>query len=417
MFKKTILCAAMAIPSFSGLAVETGHIFQGDMQSPVFECRDQVNAQYSAREQKLVDTLWNEALIYLKTYADALTTSTSADCLNSDIAVYETTTPGFSKMCIMENEDMKKMVKHIYQIVNNPDAAKKCFAPRKGESWLTMPDDGVLAESEVAQWIDRPTISEYIDSIETSENAKVHADIFARNFSKMATGDDIIMPQTFARDVSANALPNLWASVGWVPMYAADSERNQRNFDNIRGGYAYAEILGHWGLLRINAINGEEVGAEVGMVVQQVDTFYPYHNHAISEIYYTIRQPACANQFKTFAVREGNSLVKTVSETTDIREVELDTNYHNEQAAWASSEPLKDPLTYFHANTIHAFEIDADCDANPHEKAIVTVWARSNANKEHNDYGNTRLCESADSPNTPAIRGEKIRCDLTKQKW
>ena len=32
------------------------------------------------------------------------------------------------------------------------------------------------------------------------------------------------------------------------------------NFNNIRGGYAYAEILGHWGLLRINTINGS-VGA------------------------------------------------------------------------------------------------------------------------------------------------------------
>ena len=122
----------------------------------------------------------------------------------------------------------------------------------------------------------------------------------------MVTGEKVKTPKNFPYDVSARSLPNLWASVGWFPMYAEESERNQKNFANVRGGYAYAEILGHWGLLRIDEINGQKVGAEVGMTVQAVNTLYPYHNHATSELYYTMRQPSCVNQFKTFAIRDTN---------------------------------------------------------------------------------------------------------------
>jgi len=334
MFAKKLLAASFSLISVAATAsVETANIHPDDLKNPEFVCLDPVTTKYSAKEQKLVDTLWQESLVYLRNYADALTTSTNGDCLNSDVAIYETTAPGFSKMCIMEKEDMKKMVKHIYQIVNNPDAAKKCFDPRKGDKSLTMPTGTLLSKSPVAKWLDRTTMTEFFNRVKTTKKAREHGKLFAKNFSKMATGSDIVMPKNFKQDVSANALPNLWASVGWSPMYAANSDRNKRNFDDIRGGYAYAEVLGHWGLLRIDTINKEKVGAEVGMVVQQVDTFYPYHNHAISEAYYTIRQPACANQFKSFAVREGNSLLKTIAKDQKQHEVELDTNFHNEQTA------------------------------------------------------------------------------------
>ena len=52
-------------------------------------------------------------------------------------------------------------------------------------------------------------------------------------------------------------------------MYAWDNERNKKNFLKTRGMYAYAEVLGHWGLIRIDEINGEKVGAEIGMVNQE----------------------------------------------------------------------------------------------------------------------------------------------------
>lgn len=233
----------------------------------------------------------------------------------------------------------------------------------------------------------------------------------------MVTGDEVKMPAVFPYDISAKALPNLWAAAGWFPMYAEESKRNDKNFNNIRGGYAYAEIFGHWGLLRIDEINGEKVGAEVGMTVQSVDTLYPFHNHAISEMYYNMRVPACTNQFKTMAVREDSPLVKTVKEDDTMRRVQFDEGQHNSQTMWLSASAEQDPLMYFHQNTIHAFDIDGSCEAKPEERAIVSVWARSNAHDKRNDYGTTLLCESAANPGTPAKRGEVIQCDLTKLKW
>jgi hypothetical protein len=84
---------------------------------------------------------------------------------------------------------------------------------------------------------------------------------------------------------------------------------------------------------------------------------------------------------------------------------------------WLSGSSERDPLLYFHQNTIHAFDVDGSCEAKPEERAIVSVWARSNAHDKRNDYGTTLLCESAQQPGTPAKKGETIQCDLSKLKW
>jgi hypothetical protein len=373
--------------------------------------------KYSKEEQKYIDILWEESLKYLEAYVTALTTSPEgSNCLQSDVATYETV-DGFKKMCVMDRRDMQLLVKHIYQILHNPDEAKKCFAAREDVDWIYSPGGELEAKSEVAQWLKRTTFEEFFDTKVTNEEVKSYGKAFTDNFYKMVTDEAVKTPPNFPYDISARSLPNLWASVGWFPMYAEDSERNKRNFMNVRGGYAYAEILGHWGLLRIDEINGEKVGAEVGMVVQAVNTLYPYHNHAISELYYTMREPACVNQFKTFAVRENNNHVMTVSENQQERVIQFDAGMPNEHTMWASSSFDRDALVYFHENTIHAFEVDGDCEENPEQSALVTIWARSDAHQKANDYGTTRLCECADEPNTPAVRGKKIQCQLTKLKY
>ncbi len=386
-----------------------------DIVDAEFKCL-QPPTNYSFEDQKYVDILWKETLTYLSAYAQALTNDAQTDCLNSDSTVYETA-GGVKRMCIMDRRDMKNMVKNIYQVVNNPEKAKKCFGAREDVDWIYSPGGELEQNSPVAKWLKRTTFKEFFENKVTNPEVKAYGKKFTNNFYKMVTGPDIKMPDSFPYDISANSLPNLWASVGWFPMYAEDSQRNKRNFTNIRGGYAYAEVFGHWGLLRIDEINGKKVGAEVGMVAQAVDTFYPYHNHAISEIYYTMRQPACVNQFKNFAIREDNVLIKQVREDEKVRVVNFDTVMMNEHKMWSATSPQQDPLIYFHENTIHAFDIDGSCEAKPEEKAMVTVWARSNADDRRNDYGTTILCESKDHPDTPAKRGEVIECDLTKMKW
>ncbi len=381
-----------------------------------FDCKClKEEVKYSKKEQAYVDILWEESLQYLKAYAIALTTSTGK-CVNSDEAIYETV-DGHKKMCVMDQRDMQLMVKQIYLVLLNPDKAKKCFATRSEVDWLYSPGGKTRENSKVDQWINRMTFEEFFNQKVTDPGVKKEGLSLTKHFNKMITGDDIAMPDNFPYDVSANALPNLWAAVGWFPMYAEESERNDKNFINTRGGYAYGEIFGNWGLLQIDEINGEKVGAEVGMVVQSVNTFYPYHNHAISEMYHTIRTPACVNEFKTFALEEDNPTVTTVYEDESMKRVQFNTNVPQEYMMWATGAPDHQPFVYFRRNTIHAFEVDGSCEAKPEEKALVTIWARSNANDSRNDYGSTLLCECADKPGTPAKKGDMIQCDLTKTKW
>ncbi|TKB58309.1 cupin domain-containing protein [Ferrimonas aestuarii] len=417
--KKALLFASLFAAN-NAMAIEIPDFLdKKEIENATFKCLTE-EQKYSAADQKYVDILWQETLKYLEGYAVALSTS-DGNCRNSDLTMYQTNThdlKGPQYMCIMDRRDMKLMVKHIYSVLANPDEAKQCFGAREDVNWIYSPGGELEAKSPVAKWLNRTTFEEFFEKNVTNEEVKKYGREYTKNFYKMVTGDDIKLPDAFPFDVSANSLPNLWASVGWFPMYAEESERNKRNFEKTRGNYAYAEVFGHWGLLRIDEISGEKVGAEVGMVTQRVDSFYPYHNHAISEIYYTMREPACTDEFKNFAVREDSPLVKTISETDTVREVEFDAGMANEEWFWANTSPEKDDLAYFHQNTIHAFQYNgAECHAKPEEKAIVTVWARSNANDKRNDYGTTLLCESADRPNTPAMRGEKIRCDLTKLKY
>ncbi|WP_065188715.1 hypothetical protein [Shewanella woodyi] len=386
-----------------------------DIENAKFQCLGE-SPQYSAQDQKYIDILWEETLTYLRAYAEALTNDQNSGCLNSDIAMVDSTEGG-QHMCVMDRRDMKLMVKNVYQVINNADAAKKCFGAREDVSWIYSPGGELESRSEVAQWINRTTFKQFFDKQVTDKEVQQYGKSFTENFYKMVTGSEIKMPAVFPHDISANALPNLWASAGWFPMYAEESERNDKNFNNIRGGYVYAEIFGHWGLLRVDEINGEKVGAEIGMTVQAVDSLYPFHNHAVSEMYYNMRTPACANQFRTMAVREDSPLIRTVKEDSKVRRVQFDEGQHNSQTMWLSGSNAQDSLTYFHQNTIHAFDIDGQCEASPEERAIVSVWARSNAHDTRNDYGTTLLCESAKHPGTPAKRGEVIQCDLTKVKW
>lgn len=373
--------------------------------------------KYSKEEQKYIDILWEESMLYLRGLAEALTKNPEeGGCRQSDVAVFETL-GGVKRMCIMDRRDMQLLVKQIYQILYNQDVAKKCFAARRNVDWLYSPGGKLEEQSPVAKWMKRTTFQEFFDTKVTNDSVKAYGKVLTDNFYDLVTGEQVVTPPNFPYDVSARSLPNLWASVGWFPMYAEDSERNKRNFMEVRGGYAYGEILGHWGLLRIDEIGGHKVGAEVGMTVQMVNSLYPYHNHSISEMYYTMTTPSCPDQFKTFAARDINKQVKTVGETADEWIVEFDAGMQNEFRQWSSGSNTKNNLVYFYENTIHAFDVDGSCVEDPEKMALVSVWARSDAHEIFNDYGGTRLCECADKPNTPAVRGKKVRCQVNKLSY
>lgn len=386
-----------------------------ELKNAEFKCLEK-EVKHSKEDQKYIDILWDESLQYLNAYAVALTTSTSDNCRQSDEAIWETV-DGVKKMCIMDQRDMQIMVKHIWQVVHNADEAKKCFSARTDVDFIYNTGGELEANSPVAQHFKRESFETFFATKVEDPRIKALGENLTKNFYNMVTGDEIKLPANFPYDISAHALPNLWAAAGWFPMYAPDGERNNKNHYTCRGGYAYAEIFGHWGLLRVDEINGEKVGAEIGMTVQAVDSEYPFHNHGTSEIYYAMRAPACLDQFQSFTMRESSPRITVISENDKERVIEFDTNVHEEYRDWATTAYNHQPLQYFHQNTIHAFELRGDCEATPEERALVAVWARSNAHDTRNDYGTTLMCECADSLGTPSYRGGKVRCNLTKWKW
>lgn len=391
-----------------------------------------VSAQekYTQQEQVYVDALWDETLRYLKGTAVALTTPGKSLCINSDEAVYETA-DGVEKMCITQRADVRNMVKNIYQVLYNSDKAKKCFSPRKGETAegdanIYAPTGSLYENSPVAQWLQRPTLQEFYRTKVDDPEVQQYGLIFSDNFSEMVTGEEIVMPAAFPYDISANSLANLWACAGWNPMYGENDKegRNKHNENAIRGGYAYAEVFGPWGLLRIRSINDKLVGVELGMVAQADGTFYSFHNHATSEFYYTMRRPACRDQIQSFAITQENPSVETVWQGEKGRVVRFDSS----GMQWVVGSETENDLVYFFQNTIHAFDVNGVCEASPEDKAFVTVWARTDAANPYddsssaesyndNDYGETRLCTDLENPDNPPVRGGQVQCELTQIKW
>jgi hypothetical protein len=98
--------AALEIPNY---------LDKNDILNAEFKCLSKP-VKYNKKDQKYVDILWDETLVYLKAYALALTNGDLNHCMNSDEAIYDTTKKD-QKMCIMDRRDMKNMVKNIYQIL------------------------------------------------------------------------------------------------------------------------------------------------------------------------------------------------------------------------------------------------------------------------------------------------------------
>lgn len=368
-----------------------------ELKNAKFICRNK-EASYSPQERKQLNQLWQETLIYLNTFADALSTSSNGRCKDSDEAIIQTGNMKSSepiRQCITDNEDVQKLIKHLYIIINNQDRAFKCFNPQKKVNGLYSPSDKLIKQSSVAKWLNRPTLKTYYQSNYNTQIQKKGIE-YTDKFYQVTTDEAIKMPQNFKQDISARGLPNLWASAGWVPMYSTNSERNINAGDiNFRAGYAYAEIMGHWGLLQIDSINDESVGAEIGMTVQSGNTFYPYHHHDTNEIYYTIRKAACTKGITQFVVDPKHDPFMVLSSTNNKLVVELNGNRSkNIDNYWIETSPNKDALLYIPRNSIHAFNLKANnCGEN---YAHVTIWARTNADEKNDDYGTTNICRLKD---------------------
>lgn len=393
-------CAAAAV-----LAVSPAHAAE-------FVCQGDVPPQnYTAEEQQLVDQFWAESLVYLDGYLRALETPTGK-CLDSaeaTIQTFDSATKKKQTRCIMRYRDIELLAKHLRAVLAEPDKAKACFDTQKDyrEFPLYTPSAKVQELSPVSKWIDRPLLTDYYRNL-GGEIGLAGLEL-NENFVAVTSRTDTSTHWT--QDVSIKGLPTLWSSVGWIPFYA---ENPNAGSDRFRGGYLYAELMGPWGNLRIKEIDGETVGAEIGMTVQLFNTSYPFHYHHPQEIYMTLTKPQCIDQNR-YMVMHWDSDEFTQHRTENGWRVEIDASKGRFKKWFANQDSNKEWLTYFERNAIHAFHAMEGCNQTIQNSGLVTVWARSTS---QDNEQSTRLCRPEAGKNGPKGMhpGEKAVCDLRDWK-
>jgi hypothetical protein len=373
-----------------------------------FLCQNDVpSAPLAGSERKLVDQFWAESLIYLRLYLKALETPTG-QCMRSAEAVVQTDrseTGEAQKHCILEYRDVQLMAKHIRAILSEPSKAKTCFDAQKNYKTISLytPSAQVRQLSATSVWINRPLLTDYYRKMggtigasgtELNEN-------FVTIASRTATDSH------WSSDVGIKGLPTLWSSVGWIPMYA---ENPQAGSDRFRGGYLYAEMMGPWGNLRIAEIDGEKVGAEIGMTVQLSNTFYPYHYHHPQEVYMTLTRPQCVGQNKHMIINWDSSQFKHMRKA-DGWTVEIDGSNDRWKKWFVDQDSENEWLTYSERNAVHAFDLTEGCNETVKNTGLVTVWARSTS--RDNEQA-TRFCRNDDGreKNHQQRPGVKTVCKL-----
>ena len=379
------------------------------VQAAEFRCQDDVKAvSYGPDEQRLVDQFWEETLVYLQQYLRALETPTG-ECIDSAQATIQTFDPatgGAQSRCVMRYRDMELLAKHLRAILAEPDKAKACFDPQKDYDSFTLytPSRKVQELSAVSKWLDRPLLTDYYQEM---GGAIGEAGLeLNRNFTAVTSRTNT--SAHWDRDVSINGLPVLWSSVGWIPFYA---ENPKAGSDRFRGGYLYAEVMGPWGNLRIKEIDGEPVGAEIGMTVQLFNSSYPYHYHHPQEIYMVLTKPQCADQ-NQYMVMHWDNKEFDQKRTDQGWTVTIDGSDSRWQKWFANQDPVDEWLTYFERNAIHAFHAREGCNESIENSGLVTVWARSTS---QDNEQSTRLCTD---PGGAALMhpGDKAVCELRDWK-
>lgn len=371
-----------------------------------FVCDDDIDrSELTPKEQALADELWEQTLTYLRGFVTAL--ETSRLCLDSPLAVIQTNDGKTNKTqtrCVSRYRDVELMVKHVNWVLDNAELARNCFDVQKNyEAFqLYTPTEAMKQASEVAAWIDRPTLGEYHAKKE-GEVGEAGRDL-TENFEAILKNTN---STAFVDvDMTYEGLPDLWAAVGWLPFYAENPKAINERF---RGGYAYAEVMGPWGLLRIKEIEGELVGAEIGMTIQ-VESFYPYHFHHSQELYMNIGKSTCPNKnTNSYMVMHWDN-PSFAQERTEIGwDVEIDKGKHR-RATWFRPTSPSDPnewIAYYERNAIHATTVRGSCGKGGAPAGFAQVWARTSS-RDNNQT--TKICVPVDAKGN-AIEVDEVAPD------
>jgi hypothetical protein len=351
--------------------------------------------EYTPQEQKLVDQYWSEVLIYLDAYLTVLE-KPSGQCRDSAEATIQTFQPSTGKpqsRCILRYRDVELVAKHLKAVLDNPEGAKACFDPQKSQTkdGLYTPSVKVQQLSQVSEWLDRPLLTKFYKDLggEIGDAGVLLNDNFIAITKKTETEPH------WPTDISINGLKTLWSSVGWIPMYSKREDAVNKPF---RGGYLYAEVMGPAGALRIDTIDGELVGAEIGLTVQLFNTAYPFHHHNPQEIYITLTKPACVDQNK-YALMHWDNPALVQQRGKDGWNVFIDGSGDEWKKWFIDLNPTTGWLAYIERNAVHAFYSKEDCNQTIENSGLVTSWARTTARTANQD---TDVCHAM-QPGTKAL--------------
>ncbi|MFT9257801.1 MAG: dimethylsulfonioproprionate lyase family protein [Acetobacter sp.] len=376
-----------------------------------FVCQDDVKpADLTAAEQKLVDRFWAESLVYLQQYLKVLETPTGG-CQQSAQATVQTYLPATGReqtRCILDYGDMALLAKHVKAVLAEPDKARACFDPQKNYRTVVLytPGEQVRSLSPTSQWLKRPLLTDYFRKM----GGPIGAAGLELNENFVAVTSRVDTRTHWAKDVSIRALPTLWSSVGWIPLYAANPDAGSARF---RGGYLYAELMGPWGNLRIRTIDGERVGAEIGMTVQLFNTSYPFHYHHPQEMYMTLTRPECIDQNRYMVMHWDNDQFRRVRGDKGWT-VEIDGTRDRWKKWFLDQDSNTQWLTYIERNAIHAFYARDGCNQTIANSGLVSVWARTTARDNEQI---TRLCEPAPGAGTVEDMGPGKKTVCALRDW
>ncbi len=377
-----------------------------------FVCMSDVpKKNWTHKEQKNIDLFWNDTLVYLDEYVKALETPTGkcVDSAEAVLATYSSSTGKPETVCIARVRDVELNIKHIKAILAEPDKAKLCFDPQSNNSngWAVLytPSRELQKISPVAEWLNRPIAVDYFEKIKDSEIREAGLKV-NQNFIEITSKTD--SSAHFKRDITIKGLPHLWSSVGWLPFY---SENPKAWNKSLRGGYLYAEVMGPWGNLRVDTIDKEIVGAEVGMTVQLSNTSYPVHFHHPQEIYMNLTTPDHPKQNRFMALSYDNDQFK-VEPGKDGYKVRV--NGDGKWEYWyMNADPVNNWLLYLDRNALHAFYAGDKQNLNYRNTGWVNVWARTTV--RDNDQ-NTRLSTPDDNEVKEIIPSTSVTADTKKWK-
>jgi hypothetical protein len=383
-FKGRPCMGALAVSMALGTALAAGAANAAD-----FVCEDDIETMYmSASEQAMADQLWNETLTYLSGFAAGLETSNL--CLDAPLATIQTNdgkSGNTQTRCISRYRDVELTIKHVNWVLDNPREARQCFDLQKNYSFqLYTPTRAMKRASKLATWIDRPTLEDYYG--ERQDPVAVAGRKLIDNFEAILENTE--STGFIEDDITYNGLPELWTAVGWLPFYAAATKAINPEF---RGGYAYAEVMGPWGLLRIKEIDGESVGAEIGMTIQN-ESFYPYHFHHSPEIYMNIGKSACEDQNRYMVMNWDNGSFEQEPSYKGW-DVTIDKRDHADETWFRPTSPTDADkwIAYYERNAIHATNVGGRCGSGDAPAGFAQVWART-LSRDNNQT--TQVCVPLD---------------------